>query len=239
MATVTGAGVRLTSERRFFLGMAAALAVCTFAGFARSYYLMAYTGAADLPPLVHLHGALFTAWVLLFGFQASLISAGRVDLHMRTGMVGIVLAAVMVGLGIFVAITRSQPPPAAAFTREQFLIFPFIAIGLFALFVGCGLANRHRPDRHKRYMLLATINVVFPAFARMTGLIPILPRGVVGATIIANLFLAALVIYDLRSRRRIHPVTLWGGALTLICEPVRFIVARGSWWEEFAHSLIS
>ena len=66
MATLATRG-RLNAERRFFLAMAGALAVCTFAGFARTYYLMEYTGAADLPPAVHLHGLLFTSWVLLFG----------------------------------------------------------------------------------------------------------------------------------------------------------------------------
>ena len=241
MAIVTASGVRLTEERRFFLAMALALAICTFAGFARTYYLMRYTGAAELAPLVHLHGALFTAWILLFGIQAGLVSARRTDIHVRTGSVGLILALAMIVLGIFVAVTRSTPPRLASppFTREQFLIFPFIAIGLFALFVGCGIANRHRPDHHKRYMLLATINVVFPALSRMTGLIPAFPRGAIGAMILSDLFLAALVVYDLRSRGRIHPATLWGGALTLICEPLRFAIARSSWWEDIARSLVA
>ena len=237
MSTAAAPGLQLTGERRFFLAMAAALAICTFAGFARSYYLMSFTGARSLAPLVHLHGALFTAWVLLFGFQASLISARRTDIHVVTGTIGIVLAITMVMLGVVVAVTRSQPPPI--FTREQFLIFPFIAIGLFALFVALAFANRHRPDYHKRFMLLATINVVFPAMARMTALLPFLPRGVLGAMIIANLFLAALVLFDLRSLGRLHPVTIWGGALTLICEPLRFAIARSAWWPDVARSLIN
>lgn len=156
-----------------------------------------------------------------------------------TGAMGVALAVAMIVLGIVVAISRSQPPRLAPFTREQFLIFPFIAISLFALFVACALANRHRPDFHKRYMLLATINVVFPALARMTALLPFLPRGVLGAMIIANLFLAALVLFDLRSLGRLHPVTLWGGALTLICEPLRFVIARSTWWPDLARSLIN
>jgi len=144
----------------------------------------------------------------------------------------------MIILGIVVAITRSQPPRSAPFTREEFLIFPFIAIGLFALFVGFAIANRNRPDYHKRYMLLATINVVFPAMARMTGLLPFLPRGVLDAMIIANVFLAALALFDLRSGGRLHPVTLWGGALTLVCEPLRYAIARSAWWPGLAQSLI-
>ncbi|MBO9694764.1 MAG: hypothetical protein J7499_01045 [Sphingopyxis sp.] len=107
---------------------------------------------------------------------------------------GLVLALAMVVLDIIVAITRSTPPRLAAppFTREQFPIFPFIAIGLFGLFVGCAFAARRRPAYHKRYMLLATINVVFPAFSRMTGLIPVLPRGATGAIIFQTCFWPSL-----------------------------------------------
>lgn len=238
MATRAASGARLTGERRFFLAMAAALAVCTFAGFAQSYYLMRYTGAPSLAPLVHLHGVLFTLWVLLFATQTGLISARRTDIHAWTGTFGALLALAMIGLGIVVALTRSQPPAAAPFTREQFLIFPFVAIGLFALFVAFALTNRRRPDYHKRYMLLATINVIFPALARMTALLPFLPRGVLGAMVIANLFLAALGVFDLRTRGRLHPATIWGGTVTLVSEPLRFIVARSDWWPELARSLV-
>jgi hypothetical protein len=237
MATIAPTA-RLSSERRFFLGMAIALAICTFAGFARSYYLMEYTGATDLPAMVHVHGLLFTAWVLLFGLQASLISARRHDIHMVTGSVGIGLAAVMIVLGLWIAVTRSKPPALVPLTVEQFLIFPLFSIGLFALFVGMAFANRHRPDYHKRYMLIASISVILPALARMTVYFPFLPRGVMGGMIIANLFLAALAIFDWRALGRLHRATLFAGGLTLISEPLRFFIARSEWWPPIARMLI-
>ena len=237
MATLAARG-RLSAERRFFLSMAVAMAVCTFAGFARTYYLMEYTGAADLPPAVHLHGLLFTAWVLLFGLQAGLISARRHDIHVMTGSVGIALAAAMIMLGLYVAVTRTRPPAAAALTIEQFLIFPLIAIGLFALFVAMAFANRDRPDVHKRYMLIASINVILPALARLTALLPFLPRGVIGGLIIANLFLLALAIFDWRTLGRLHRATLIGGGITLLAEPLRFVIARSDWWPPIARMLM-
>jgi hypothetical protein len=215
-----------------------ALAICTFAGFARTYYLSRWTGSAELPWLVHLHGALFTSWVLLFGLQAGLISARRHDVHAITGAAGVALALAMIGLGLYVAVTRSRPPPLLPFTVEQFLIFPLVAIGLFALFVGLAFANRHRPDHHKRYMFIATVNVVLPAMSRMTALLPFLPRGVTGALVIANLFLVALAIFDWRTLGRLHRATLIGGAVTLASEPLRFLIARSDWWPPIAGSLM-
>lgn len=239
MATAAVPQQRLGAERRFFLGMAAALLVCTVAGFAQTYYLMRYTGAPSLTPLVHLHGALFTVWVLLFGLQAGLISVRRTDVHVMTGTVGIALAIAILVVGTLVAINSSRPPRAVPLTREQFLIFPLMSIGLFALFIGGAFANRNRPDHHKRFMLLATINLVVPAFSRMTAFLPFLPRGVMGAMVIANIFLAALALYDWRSRGRLHPATIWGGAVMLVSEPLRFLIARSGWWEEIARSLMS
>ena len=238
MATQAIPQSRLSAERKFFLGMAAALAVCTFAGFAQTYFLMRYTGAPSLTPIVHLHGALFTGWVLLFGLQAGLISARRRDVHMLTGTIAMFLAATIIALGLWISVTRSRPPALSPLSNEQFLIMPLVTIGLFALFVALAFVNRQRPDHHKRYMLLATINIIIPALARATLFLPLVPRGVVGALVIADLFLAALAIFDWRSRGRIHRATLIGGVIMLVSEPLRFVIALSDWWPPIARSLM-
>ena len=238
MATTAVPVVRLSGERRFFLGMAAALAACTFAGFAQTYFLLRWTGAPSLEPIVHLHGVLFTAWVLLFGLQAGLISARRHDIHAITGLAAIVLAAAIVVLGIIISVSRSRPPALSPLTNEQFLIMPIVTIGLFALFVTLAFLNRHRPDYHKRYMLLATIHIVIPALARMTLLLPVVPRGVVGALLIVDLFLIALARFDWRTLGGLHRATLVGGLIAVISQPLRFMIAQSDWWPGIARSLL-
>ena len=99
-------------------------------------------------------------------------------------------------------------------------------------------SKRSQPDHHKRYMLLATINVIVPALARMTVLLPFLPRGVIGGLVIANLFVVALAIFDWRSLGRIHRATLIGGAITLVFEPLRFVIALSDWWPPIARALM-
>ncbi|MGH6634386.1 MAG: hypothetical protein ACREB0_13575, partial [Sphingopyxis sp.] len=66
MATEAKLRTRLTDERLFFMGMAAAMAIVTFVGFAPTYYLAgSYAPRAPaLTPTVHLHGALCTGWIL-------------------------------------------------------------------------------------------------------------------------------------------------------------------------------
>src|SRR5436853_5928629 len=75
-------------DRLFFIGMAVATAVATFIGFYPTYYLKAWWSTPVLPPLVHLHGILFTEWIVLLIAQTSLVAVGRTDLHRRLGIGG-------------------------------------------------------------------------------------------------------------------------------------------------------
>jgi phosphatidylserine synthase len=80
-------------DRRFFTGMAIAAALTVFVGFAPTYYVRGLSEAHPLSPLVHLHGIVSTAWILLFLSQTSLVAARRTDLHRRLGIAGVVLAS--------------------------------------------------------------------------------------------------------------------------------------------------
>ena len=49
-------------------------AATVFVGFSRTFYLKKLFAAPSLPVLFHIHGALFTAWVLMFIAQALLVA---------------------------------------------------------------------------------------------------------------------------------------------------------------------
>src|SRR5260370_5568926 len=100
-------GVIRQNNRRFenlcFSGMAVLTLATVFVGFARSYYL-AGVFKAPLPSVViHIHGAVFSSWVLLLLAQTSLVAAGRVDLHRRLGLLGFGLACLLVIVGLLAA----------------------------------------------------------------------------------------------------------------------------------------
>jgi hypothetical protein len=98
---------RRQSDRRFdklfFSGMAVVILASVFVGFAHSYYL-AGVFKAPLPNLlIHIHGVVFSCWILLLIVQTSLVAADRVDLHRRMGLVGFALACLVVILGLLAA----------------------------------------------------------------------------------------------------------------------------------------
>ena len=95
-------------ERLFYTGMAIAVVITVFAGFARTYYLRPYFGTPSLTPLLQLHGIIFTSWLVLLLTQTSLVAANRTDIHRRLGMAGAVIAVLMVLVGSATAIIKRR-----------------------------------------------------------------------------------------------------------------------------------
>lgn len=241
MATRVVPRVRLSNERRFYTGMAAGLVVVTFIGFAPTYYLSGLTGAPALTPLVHLHGIVFTAWMLLFLGQNALIAANRADIHRLMGVAGAVLALAVVLVGVIVAIVAARVgagPPGR--NQPVFLIFPLSNMLMFAVLVALGIANRNRAQFHKRLMLLATMGLVITPLARVARMMgsPLVPPGPIGGMMLINIFLVSLVAWDLTTRRRLHPATLWGGGAFLLSQPARVLIGETGAWQSIALSLI-
>lgn len=229
------------AERTFFSAMAVAIVFLALAGFARTYFLRLFlpAPAAPLPsltPLIHLHGVLFTVWVLLFLLQVRLVAGKRLDQHRRLGAGAAVLAALMVGVGTLTAV-QGAARGVAPFGVEpkRFLLIPLVAILLFAIFIAAGIATRREPQTHKRFMLLATIATLPPALARWVLLLGLGPPVVFA---VATLLLVPLVVWDLRTLRRLHPVTLWAGSLLVLSGPLRLALSRTDAWLAIADRLV-
>ena len=104
-ANLSVAGTR-QGTRRFYVGVAIAVLITVFLGFSRSYFLKAYYGTPELSLHVHIHGLVFTSWVLLFLAQTTLVATDRTDLHRKLGVGGAVLAALLLIMGTTTAILR-------------------------------------------------------------------------------------------------------------------------------------
>src|SRR5205823_2451787 len=79
--------VNRTVERIFYSGMAVLLCICVYIGFSPTYFGVGMLRAPLPSPILHVHGAIFTLWMLLFTVQAALISARRVKWHRTFGTV--------------------------------------------------------------------------------------------------------------------------------------------------------
>jgi len=87
----------------FFSTMAVLLLGSVFLGFARSYYLAGMFHAPLPSAIIHVHGALFSSWILFLLAQTTLVVSGRTDIHRRIGIAGFLLACLMVVVGVWAA----------------------------------------------------------------------------------------------------------------------------------------
>jgi hypothetical protein len=221
MATVTAPARQLPGTRydhRFFPAMAVLLTVSMVAGFAHTYFFAGIFRAPLPGMLIHIHGAVFTLWFVLLLTQSFLAASGRLGLHRQFGIAGIVLAAAMIPLGVM-ATAEFARRVAPTFPRiRNATIMPITELVAFAVLVAAAFLLRRKPAAHKRLILLATIGIIPAATGRIES-IPMFhlpgPNALRLMWAYSYIFLLPLIVYDLWSRRRVHPATA-SGSLFLI-----------------------
>jgi hypothetical protein len=227
----------------FFSAMAVLILGTVFLGFAHSYYLAGIFRAPLPSPIVHIHGAVMSCWILLFIVQISLVSAGRVDIHRRLGIAGFLLACMMVVLGVWAAteqlVRHATDPVGPAGIDAKFLyIIALTDILIFATLIFFAFRNRFSPAAHKRLILIGTIALTQAALGRW-------PVGFVhNASFLASwpllsflvqfAFLLPIVGYDLWSTRRIQPATLWASVFLVFLQVIKFPLGFTPAWRAFA-----
>jgi hypothetical protein len=239
MGTIDRLGNRNVGDP-FYLGMSLFSLVMALVGFSRGFYLQVYFEQPELPIHLTVHGAVLTAWFLLACLQPILVRVHKTRLHRRTGVAGLSIATAVIITGIWTVVMRDTsnideyPTRAAGNLASLFMFLFCVALGAFF---------RHRPDHHKRLMLMASIPILAPAldrFARIPPLNDLLgkllswfpaPPQIAFATLAFLALLILVVIHDLVRERRVHPGTAWGLVAILIASPAAtaIIISTGSW----------
>lgn len=239
MKTIGASQQRMTrhrSDNLFFSGMDVLILAVVFVGFARTYYLAGVFNAPLPNLLVHIHGAVFTCWIILLIVQTSLVSAGRVDVHRRLGLIGFGLACLVVITGVLVAtdsLGRHFAEGVAVMKVRAFYTVTLSTMLAFGTLIYLAFCNRFNPAAHKRLILIATIAILDAAFSRwpihtawwnlrMASFVCTIP------------LLLMIVAYDYWSLGKIHRATVWAGLFVVALQQVRGPVGRSAPWQAFA-----
>jgi len=227
-------------RRVFFVIMASAVIVTVFAGFAPTFYLRgAFTQDRPMSLLLHVHGIVFSAWVIVFLVQTVLIARESRRLHRRLGWLAVGIAATMVVL-VVAAMTEQLrrvggfPPPPLALALSIFDII------VFSILVGAAIYYRNQADWHKRLMLSATILLLgapmFRVVVHYAGITDMSKVGIV-STLLVDAFFLPCVAYDLWTRRRIHPAYVLALALIVLDQIAQVKVVSWTPWIDFSMAL--
>ena len=143
------------ADRLFFLICAVWLLFVSFAGFFDTLYFRP-AFEADYGPIstsLLIHGLMYSAWVILFAVQVTLIRTNRVQIHMMMG-----LAATLLLIGMFVSgwyVVLEKAMAGRKSIDEAGYNLAQIGAGIVVAFIG--ISNYKRATIHKRLMLGAAV----------------------------------------------------------------------------------
>jgi hypothetical protein len=225
-------------DRVFFTGMAAAMLVTVLVGFAKTYFLAGVFRAHLPAAIIHVHGALFSNWMVLLMAQTWLVAARRTDLHMKLGIAGFLLACAMVLAGVLAATNLMVRESAKNLVdAKAFYIVPLGDMLIFGTLVGLAWKQRKDSAAHKRYIMVATTALLLAAATRWP--INALQNSLQAAATATYVFLAALVTYDLWSTRKVHRATVWASVFLIAVQWIRVPLATTAAWQRFAGWVLS
>jgi hypothetical protein len=198
-------------------------------GFAHTYFLAGVFNAPLPSRILHVHGAIFSSWMLLLLIQTTLVSARRVGIHRRLGIAGFFLAVLIIIFGILAAAdSLARRGSHASSQILSFSINSFTALLIFAVLAGSAFRLRSKPDAHKRLILLATIALMPPALFRWP--FAFVYHNQIRATLISCLFVLLLVAYDFWSTHKAHRATVFGATLLGFVYLIRIPIGQSENW---------
>ncbi len=236
MAAVMQARARTgaPSERIFYLSMALVIFAVVFVGFARSFFLrfLFPTWPSPSEPVFYVKGVIFTAWYVLLVVQAALITADRRPLHRRLGVLGAVIAVLMILTGLYGALVAAARPAGGPVDPMplSFMAIPIVDMTVFGALVACAVWKRNLSQTHKRLMLIASISLLVAGFARWPGLFD---QPFQWSFVAADGLLIPLLVWDVISRGRLHPATVSAGLTLVASQVLRYAFNDAPAWLAF------
>jgi hypothetical protein len=228
----------------FFPALLACLWLGLLAGFGPELVEHLTRQEAPYPWVVHVHAAIYVGWMILLTTQMTLIRRHQVAAHRRLGPLALAWAPAMVISGLAASYVVDQSNFGTTHWRPQFFAIQLGDVLDFAILVFFALRLRRDGAAHKRLMLLAVIALANAGFSRWWG--PALRETfgrefggrLLGWYLGDFILIAAVIGYDFITRRRVHPVTLAGGALIVAAELLAVTAYFDPGWTEFADRLL-
>lgn len=215
-------------EALFFMVMAWVMAATVFGGFGLN--LAMGRSSLSLPPIYHLHAAVFFGWTALYVTQNSLIYGQRVQLHRRLGKLAAVFVPLMFAVGIWLTLAtlrlRGGPP---FFGQAEFLFVNMFHILAFTALAAWGLLRHANTDWHRRLLFGAMACVGAPGLARLLPLPLTVPYTFIVVFLVSLVFPLIGMLADKLWHGRVHPAWWWTLLLPVLALVLGEAVASTDW----------
>jgi hypothetical protein len=234
------------SDRNFFLLMLILIWAALASGFGYDMVQLNMKGKLHFSPIVHIHAIAYTGWLVLFTLQILLVRTKNLALHKNLGLVSLGLIPVMVIFGFlaaFIVVKRDYGTPNSDL---HFICVQFGNVLMFSSLAGVGLYLRKNYVAHKRLMLLATLVLTEPGFARWFSY-QISPffgdyfwnyktlslgygRFWVFEVLPQLVLILSLGVYDLVTRKRLNKAYVWGVLFFVLVTAIEGVLYYSDTW---------
>ena len=217
------------STPRFYLVMAAIYLAIAVAGFSPTFWVPMMKGTLHVPPITYVHALFFYGWVVLFLVQTSLAASGNLHFHRELGVFGVAVATGMcfAATGLLInSLKRFEAAGMGAAERPIAIVSAAGVVVISTMFT-TAMLNVKKPEVHKRVMLALTSFLLQAGIGRLIAFFLVgdvrtahlSPPPPVAVTLVASvptdLLLIIPMIYDRRTRGRVHPAYWLAGAYIL------------------------
>lgn len=224
----------------FFFWMTLLMAGFVFGGFGMTYFFpLARGDFPPAPPVVHLHGLVFSAWMILLVLQAALVNVRNMALHRSLGTFGIAHATAVVFMGALITLlsgVAGRDNPGANYYHGLYL--GIMAVTGFGLLFTLAICSVRRPDVHKRMIMFALLPLLPPGIHRVymvpfgLSVFPVLPM-----YLTLDAMAIALLLHEWRRNGRISGYSLVGAGWLLLQQLLHYPATHSAWFADFLYGL--
>jgi hypothetical protein len=224
----------------FFLLIAIVGFVAIHIGFSTTFLIPFAEGTFEAPLSIYIHGIFAFAWILLFLVQTWLIHTKSYKTHMFLGLLGLFIAfgtaITMIPAGLFAV--EKEINAGLGDTAISGLVGTFTSSIMFLLLVLVGLYYRRNSPCHKRFLLLATIVVLWPAWFRFRHFFPSIERPDIWfAVVLADSLIIISWIWDKFSYGNVHPTLKYVGLFIILEHFFEILMFDSAGWRVVANFL--
>lgn len=154
--------------RYFYLCMSLVFAALVIVGFGRTVNANLLHANPPRPLLLWIHGAAFSTWVVFFIAQSALVRTRNVSVHRLLGWFGASLAAMMVVLGLAIAVVMTRFDTVVLQQKgvDAFLSIPIVDMISFGTCIALAIHWRKKPEYHRRLVFIASCQLMDAAIGR-------------------------------------------------------------------------
>ena len=240
-ALTVRAAVRVRTGWRVYWPIALLSIAIALLGFWPTYFgVLLLSGSVHTLPIIHVHAAVFSGWLVLVLTQAVLAATGHTALHIKIGKFGFVYGVLLIVIGEATAFASFGARVAAGnITDARARLFaPVTDLMVFAPFLAAAWMYRRKPEIHKRLIVVSTTILLIAAVHRIAIFgAPPPPLPFLLAVWLAPILVGIGV--DIAKRGLVHPVYLAGIAAIIVLKFLRRPLARTDAWHHFVDWLIT